>query len=70
MKSEKSLILIEIGYEKVTTDNKFFDTTEFCFDGEIFPTPKKVTLTVPKSYYKYGYPTTPGMNLLTSTIHR
>ena len=34
MKSEKSLILIEIGYEKVTTDNKFFDTTEFCFDGE------------------------------------
>ena len=36
----------------------------------IFPTPKKVTLTVPKSYYKYGYPTTPGMNLLTSTIHR
>ena len=30
----------------------------------------KVALTVPKSYYKYGYPTTPGMNLLTSTIHR
>lgn len=34
MKSEKSLILIEIGYEKVTTDNKFFDVTKFCFDGE------------------------------------
>jgi len=30
----------------------------------------KVALTVPKSYYQYGYPTTPGMNLLTSTIHR
>jgi len=30
----------------------------------------KVALTAPKSYYKYGYPTTPGMNLLTSTIHR
>ena len=30
----------------------------------------KVALTVPKSYYKYGYPTTPGMNLLTSTIHQ
>ena len=30
----------------------------------------KVALTVPISYYKYGYPTTPGMNLLTSTIHR
>ena len=36
----------------------------------IFSTPKKVALTSPKSYYKYGYPTTPGMNLLTSTIHR
>ena len=30
----------------------------------------KVALTAPKSYYKYGYPTTAGMNLLTSTIHR
>ena len=35
-----------------------------------FPTPKKVALTVPISYYKYGYPTTPRMNLLTSTIHK
>ena len=35
-----------------------------------FPTPKKVALTAPKSYYKYGYPTTSGMNLLTSTIHK
>ena len=35
-----------------------------------FPVVKKVDLIVPISYYKYGYPTTPGMNLLTSTIHR
>jgi hypothetical protein len=35
-----------------------------------FPTPKKVALTVPISYYKYGYPTTPEMNLLTTSIHR
>lgn len=34
MKSEKCLILIENENEKITTDNKFFDTTEFCFDGE------------------------------------
>ena len=33
MKSEKCLILIEIENEKVITDNKFFDTTEFCFIG-------------------------------------
>ena len=30
----------------------------------------KVALTAPKSYYKYGYPTTPEMNLLTSSIHK
>ena len=34
MKSEKSLILIEIENEKITTDNKFYDVTEFYFDGE------------------------------------
>jgi len=31
---------------------------------------KKVALVAPISFYKYGYPTTAGMNLLTSSIHK
>jgi len=31
---------------------------------------KKVALVAPISFYKYGYPTTPEMNLLTSSIHK